>query len=224
MNSTWLGLSLALWAPGAIALLAKRFSPRPLSVATDAPWLAAFVLLIGAVAAIALYGEGLSSAAIGFAGTSWWSIPGGLALAMFFIFGFGPAAYWVLARTRLGGFETGEAWLAALPRWYLCLTITVVAGGEEWLYRGYAIERLEALTGDTLIAGVVSLLAFGIVHLPLWGIGVSLTTLVSGGILTALYIWRRDVAMLMLAHVIADLYGLVFVRARSVATQATHRS
>jgi len=40
-------------------------------------------------------------------------------------------------------------------------------------------------------------------------LAVSLTTLVSGGIMTALYIWRRDVSFLMLAHVITDLYGLV---------------
>jgi membrane protease YdiL (CAAX protease family) len=38
---------------------------------------------------------------------------------------------------------------------------------------------------------------------------VALTTLVSGGLLTALYVWRRDITALVLAHVATDLYGLV---------------
>jgi hypothetical protein len=35
---------------------------------------------------------------------------------------------------------------------YLCLNVVVVAAGEEWLYRGYAIERLQALTGALHLA------------------------------------------------------------------------
>jgi len=31
-------------------------------------------------------------------------------------------------------------------------------------------------------------------------------------ILTVLYIWRRDVAFLILAHITVDLYGLVIAR------------
>ena len=55
------------------------------------------------------------------------------------------------------------------------------------------------------------MLMFGIVHLPLWGPGVALSTLASGAIFTALYIWRRDIVALAAAHVLADLYGLVVV-------------
>ena len=79
----------------------------------------------------------------------------------------------------------------------------------EWLYRAYAIERLEAVTGRTWFAASASLLAFVVAHLPVWGPGVALTTVVSGGILTALYLWRRDIAFLILAHILTDLYGLV---------------
>ena len=99
--------------------------------------------------------------------------------------------------------------LAALPSWYLALTIVIVAGGEEWLYRAYAVERLITLTGSGMAAACLSLLAFGLAHLPLWGIGASLTTLVSGALFTALYLWRRDISFLILAHVATDLYGLV---------------
>jgi uncharacterized protein len=89
------------------------------------------------------------------------------------------------------------------------LAIVIVAAGEEWLYRGYAIERLEAVTGSAWTAGGISLALFAAAHLPLWGWGVALTTLVSGSIFTVLYIRYRDVAFLMLAHVLTDLYGLV---------------
>ena len=111
------------------------------------------------------------------------------------------------SRTFLSGCNIRST-LGALPRWYLILTIVLVAAGEEWLYRGYAIERLEAVTGTPWLAGIVSLAAFAAAHLPVWGLGVSLTTVVSGGILTALYIRQRDVVFLILAHVATDLCGL----------------
>jgi len=211
---TWISLFLALFGPGVIALLWRRFASDRAGVAANAPWLGTFILLLAGIAFIAAYGEGLELREIGFEGTSWLSIPFGAALALFFIFVFGPAAYWLLARIGLGSFEAGLASLAALPRWHLGLTIIIVAAGEEWLYRGYAIERLEAMTGSGLLAGALSLAAFGIVHLPLWGIGASLTTLISGGIMTALYLWQRDVAMLMLAHVLTDIYGLIIAQPR----------
>jgi hypothetical protein len=37
----------------------------------------------------------------------------------------------------------------------------------------------------------------------------ALTTLVSGGILSAVYVWRRDVVALIVAHVTTDLYGIL---------------
>ena len=47
----------------------------------------------------------------------------------------------------------------------------------------------------------------------MWGIGPSLNALLAGAIFTAVYVWRRDVASLILAHVISDLYGLVIAPA-----------
>ncbi len=206
---TFSGLALALLGPGCIALLWKRTTAEDVSVASSVPWLFAFAALVASVATIAFFGERLGLVEIGFGRMSWISIPSAIALALLFILVFGPLASWALARSGLGGFDAGMNRLAALPAWYLGLTIIVVASGEEWLYRGYAIERLAALTGDHWIAASLSLLAFGLVHLPLWELGVSLTTLASGAILTALYLWRRDVSFLILAHVLTDLYGIL---------------
>src|SRR5205823_2213248 len=40
---------------------------------------------------------------------------------------------------------------------------------EEILFRGYAIERLQELTGSRVVAGAVSLAAFTFAHLAYWG-------------------------------------------------------
>ncbi|MEM9269933.1 MAG: CPBP family glutamic-type intramembrane protease, partial [Pseudomonadota bacterium] len=80
-----------------------------------------------------------------------------------------------------------------------------------WLYRCYAIERLADLTGNVWLAGLLSLLAFSVVHLPFWGVGPALTTLISGSILTVVYIKTRDITALIVAHVAVDLVGLVLM-------------
>ena len=45
--------------------------------------------------------------------------------------------------------------------------------------------------------------------LAAWPVGPALTTLVSGTVFTLVYLWRRDVVMLVAAHVLTDLYGIV---------------
>ena len=211
---TWIGLTLALIGPGVIALLWSRVTPRRPSLGDSAPWLAAFAVLIAAVAAIASGYERLTFTDLGWGGMSWNSLFYAAALTLFFIFIFGPLAVRALAKMKLASFNAGQNKFAALPSWYLCLTILIVAGGEEWLYRAYAIERLYAMTASIWLAGAASLLVFAAVHLPSWGVGVSLTTLVSGGIFTVMYIWRRDISCLILAHVATDLYGLLIAPRR----------
>jgi membrane protease YdiL (CAAX protease family) len=98
--------------------------------------------------------------------------------------------------------------LNTLPSWYLILTVVLVAAGEEWLYRGYAIERLTSVIGNVWPASIISLIAFTAAHIPMWGVGALLDAFVGGAIFTALYVWRRDVTFLIIAHVATDLYGL----------------
>ena len=211
---TLLGLALVLIGPGVVALLARPDTGEPFVLSISIVWLCVFLLLVGTVAAIAWLGEGLTLADVGLGRMGWYTIPSAIALALFFVYVFGPAAHWSLVALGLDAFAAGRNALADLPTWYLGLTVVLVAASEEWLYRGYAIERLQALTGHAWLAGAVSLLIFAIVHVPLWGIEVALTTLVSGAILTALYLWRRDVVFLMLAHVATDLYGLLIAPMR----------
>lgn len=203
------GLALALIGPGAVAWVSAAMATRPEPVAPRALSLLLFVGLIALVVLLARAGDGLGLRELGFKQSGIKSVVLAVPLAAFFIVIFGPAAYAALAALKWGSFDTGIAALSELPRWYLALAIVVVAAGEEWLYRGYAMEQLERLTGSVWLAGAVSLAAFALVHLPMWGPGPAATTLVSGGVMTALYIWRRDVLMLMCAHVATDLWGLL---------------
>src|SRR6185312_6731836 len=169
---TWAGLALALAGPGLVALLSRAAAHgKPTTLAIAAPWLAAFAGLTLAVWAIARFGEGMKLTALGFGRLGWLTLPIAVALAAFFIFVFGPAAYWFLLASHLGSFAGGQGALVLLPKWFLILDVVVVAASEEWLYRAYAIERLQTLVGRPWLAGALSLAAFGLAHLPLWGPG-----------------------------------------------------
>ena len=113
------------------------------------------------------------------------------------------------AKLQMGGFDDGLSKFAKFPTWYLVLAIAMVATSEELLYRAYAIESLAAITGSYWLAGTLSLLAFGMAHVPLWGWGPALTMFVPGAVVTLFYIWRWDIVALIVSHVVTDLYGIV---------------
>ncbi len=205
---TILGLALALAGPGVVAFLSMRYAGASQPLAIRSLGLLAFVALVAAVILIARHGEHLAWSDVGFGRVSWASIGWAAALVCFLAFVFGPVEAALIARLGVD-FSAGMANLDGLPLWYLILAIVLVAGGEEWLYRGYAIERLAVVTGNIWPAAMISLIAFAAVHLPMWGVGPSLNALAGGAIFTALYVWRRDVSFLILAHVITDLYGIV---------------
>jgi membrane protease YdiL (CAAX protease family) len=161
------------------------------------------------VFALARSWEGLPVRRLGFDRVAWSSMAIGLALALFFILVIGPFAYWAVTQLNMGTFDEGVSNLAKLPTWYLVMTIVIVATAEELLYRAYAIESLSAITGSDRIAGALSLSAFAVAHVPMWGSGPALTTLVSGGVATLVYVWRRDIVALIIAHIATDLYGIL---------------
>jgi membrane protease YdiL (CAAX protease family) len=204
-----MGLVLALGGPALVAIAGTWTRGDAVSVPAHAASVIVIALIVAAVLVIAGRYDGIRLRQLGFAHISWWTPVIGLALAVLFITVFGPLASWMMAKLNTGGFEVGLAEIAQLPRWYLALVIAIVAPAEEFLYRAFAIERLEMLTGSTLIASAISLVAFGLAHVPLWGWAPALTTLVSGGILTLVYVWRRDVVALMIGHVITDLFGIL---------------
>jgi membrane protease YdiL (CAAX protease family) len=86
----------------------------------------------------------------------------------------------------------------------LVVTVSMLRAGvaEEIFYRGFAIERLQSLTGSKLWAGLVPLTVFAVSHYR-QGVGGIIAVFVLGGILTAFYLKFRD----LVANVTADFLG-----------------
>ncbi len=105
------------------------------------------------------------------------------------------------------------ATIVQVPLWLLITTPIVAGVTEEIVYRGYAIERIEFLTGSRWIAAVVSGAVFLLAH---WSWGPTQLILVAFAtvILVCLYLWRRDLPCTMIAHVLADLIGFALARAQ----------
>ncbi len=99
--------------------------------------------------------------------------------------------------------------LLATPFWYRVAMVTRAAVAEETLFRGYAIERLEKLTGRTLVAAGISWAAFTIAHLSGWGWAQLIVAGFGGIVLTVLYLWRRNLWVNIIAHWITDGAGFL---------------
>jgi len=207
--SAWANIALALTGPALVAALGAQLEPNPLTLAAHAIGLLAIVLITLGVYGWATFGEGYTLRHLGFGQCSWATPLLAIALTAFFVLVFGPIAYWVLAKFSLQGFEAGIGAASQLPAVYLVLTIVIVASAEELLYRGYAIARLSDLAGSYLLASIVSVVASGLAPVPMWGWASAATTIVSGVILTVVYLWRQDIVALILAHIATDLYGIV---------------
>jgi len=74
---------------------------------------------------------------------------------------------------------------------------------EEVFYRGYAIERIEALTGSRAIAAAVPLVIFAGSHFSQGAAGIFITFVI-GAIATAIYLWKRNLLILIIAHFMVD--------------------
>jgi membrane protease YdiL (CAAX protease family) len=85
------------------------------------------------------------------------------------------------------------------------VTVSMLRAGiaEEIFYRGFAIERLQSLTGSKLFAGLMPLTIFAVSHYR-QGLGGIIAAFVLGGILTAAYMKFRDLMANITAHFLAD--------------------
>jgi membrane protease YdiL (CAAX protease family) len=171
---SFLAVILASAVPLVVAVVGTRAAEGSWSFASHALSVAAIALTVVAVYAFSIVVDGCGFRDLGFAQFSWSSIAIGFVLTGFFIRIFGPLASWSLAQLGTAGVEQGLSRIADLPTWYLILTIMVVAA-EELLYRAYAVERLGTLIGSRWIAAFISLVMFGLAHVPMWGWAPALT-------------------------------------------------
>ncbi|HEV7716863.1 MAG TPA: CPBP family intramembrane glutamic endopeptidase [Steroidobacteraceae bacterium] len=147
-------------------------------------------------------GEGLSFASLGWrtdhVGRSLlWGLIGALLCAVGLAASLGLI---MLFKLHFGG--DGKPQFQA-PVWAVAITVFRAGIIEEVFYRGYAIDRLKRLTGSTPVAIVVPLLVFAAAHYR-QGLGGVLIALVMGGILTAVFLKRRDLLTVITAHTLVD--------------------
>ena len=203
---TWVGLFIAFFGILIVRAAVYAFYP-PHSFPAAAwreslNWVCAIALLL-----IIRFGERLPFRSVGIgratvkSSLAW----GGVIAVVCAVLAFAMAAL-----THYNGGSSGAA-LAKLPLWLT--TIIVLRAGvlEELFYRGYAIERLEALGLNRFWAGIIPLLIFGVAHRT-GGWANIVIALVLGAVLTLFYLWRRDLVANMIGHFMVDFIANVLPR------------
>jgi uncharacterized protein len=110
----------------------------------------------------------------------------------------------------VGPAETDKlATLTATPLWWRLISVVRAAVGEEVVFRGYAIERLSELTGRRWLAAFVSCAIFALAHVSTWGWSHLIVAGAGGAMLTALYLWRRNLWINIVAHAIVDAVAVL---------------
>lgn len=99
--------------------------------------------------------------------------------------------------------------LLATPFWWRLISTVRAAVSEEVLFRGYAIERLQTLTGSRVVASLVSCAIFTLDHVPAWGWQHVLIAGTGGIAFTLLYLWRRNLGTNIIAHFIVDAMAVL---------------
>ncbi|HEU0208560.1 MAG TPA: type II CAAX endopeptidase family protein [Candidatus Udaeobacter sp.] len=116
----------------------------------------------------------------------------------------------VISLTHFKGGELGQA-LSKLPLWLTILVVARAGVAEELFYRGYAIERLQALGLSRYSAGILPLLIFGFAHVTNGWANV-VVALSLGAVLMLVYLWRRDLVANMIGHFLVDFVSVVLPR------------
>ena len=90
------------------------------------------------------------------------------------------------------------------------MIVVVFSAGvvEELFYRGYAIERLQRMGLNRYLAGGLPLLVLGLAHGANGWANIVLA-LSLGFVLTAVYLWRRDLLANMIGHFLIDFASIV---------------
>jgi membrane protease YdiL (CAAX protease family) len=146
---------------------------------------------------------------IGFRKPTWRTIASGLCAAFVMILGIAIIYGVIFPRLHLSINSNAIAQIMAHPWPVRLLLVLRAALFEETLFRGYAIERLTEITGSRIAAAAISCAAFTAVHLSYWGAAQLIVAGFAGLLLTALYLWRRDLPANMLTHFLTD--GIAFL-------------
>jgi len=105
---------------------------------------------------------------------------------------------------------SGVPMYASLPKWLDWSGLVANGIAEEVGFRGYAIERIEELTGSTLLGASVPFIVNALVHAPVWGFHGMLAKAPILMLFVVLYLWRRNLPACALAHLLMDIRAFEF--------------
>jgi membrane protease YdiL (CAAX protease family) len=204
--ATWIGLFLSLFGMLLIRQTVSYFAPTPTFAATiwkeSLIWASAAALLV-----LIRRGEGQPLTSIGLGTSRWWkSILWGLVITVLC-----GVVGMMLAHLTQYGHGTGAAAFEKLPLWLVTLIVLRAGVVEELFYRGYAIERLQAIGLGRFWSASIPLSIFGLGH---WTGGWAniVIALALGVILALFYLWRRDLVANMIGHGLVDFIANVLPR------------
>jgi len=147
---------------------------------------------------------------IGLKRPTWMSLVFGFVGVLLMVGGMAFIYLVIFPALRLSANEAATASVMALPFWFRVFVILRAAVFEEMFFRGFIIERLTEITrGYRLAAAVLSCALFTLLHLGYWGWAHLMVAGFGGVVLTALYLWRRDLSANMIAHLLTDAVGFL---------------
>jgi membrane protease YdiL (CAAX protease family) len=114
------------------------------------------------------------------------------------------AVYYVIFPALHWNEDQQIATVSAIPYWLQALIVVRAAVSEELFFRGYAIERLQEMSGSRAVPAIVSCTIFTLDHVSFWGWHHIVVAGTAGILLTLLYLWRRNLWVNMVAHFIVD--------------------
>lgn len=218
---TLAGLACALFGP----LLMTTAPMQRLYVMAGSGHASVFVaqstmwLVLAAALACHIYGDRLPLASVGLVRPRLRSILLGLAVGVSVYVGLYAIAF-VLWKNGLFEAKAPAGQILQWPLWLRLFMLVTAGVVEEALYRGFAIERLTALTGRRWLAALIALVAFVAAHVPFWGASAIATPIVGGGFFTLVYLWRRDLTACMVAHIAVDSVGLLLAPALGITSSS----
>ena len=137
----------------------------------------------------------------------------GLGLGLFAVIVLVSAGFTALLHKMFPGFTSGIASeqlkrLHSVPTAFFLFDIFLNGFFEEIAGRGYAIDRLRALTGSLLLASSLALFLDLAMHVPFWGWKYPILILPAQTLFVLMYIWRR-ISACIIAHIAVDALYVV---------------
>jgi membrane protease YdiL (CAAX protease family) len=189
----------------AVTGMAQRIGEVPARVVSEAAIWAFWALVLG----IALIGEPRTLASIGLRRPSLWTPLWGIAAAIALLALGGLASFVTYNVLHAPNHTPAQAESLVRGSLAYALLLALRAGvTEEVLYRGLAIEQLTVLTGRRVLSAVIATLAFIAIHLVHFDLRQLIPVATASFGLAALYLWRHNLWINIIAHVLIDAVAL----------------